>query len=69
MYVQARFARQVITFRKTATLQKGKHLQSVCNFVGWKDGTYQLLHHSNARPDMQLIFWTFNSTSGSDRFP
>ena len=69
MYVRARFVRQVITFGITATLQQGKHLQSICNFLGWKDGTYQLLRRSNARPDMQLIFWTFNSTSGSNWFP
>jgi hypothetical protein len=46
MYVRARFAKRVVTFGMTATLWVGKHLQSVCSFFGWKDGTFKLLRRS-----------------------
>ncbi|KAJ3506751.1 hypothetical protein NLJ89_g6696 [Agrocybe chaxingu] len=68
-YMRARFQRRVILFAMTATLRKGKPMDSILGFLGFHSGGYDLHRRSNARPDIQLIFRTLNATQGSDRFP
>ena len=48
----------------TATLQK-KNMSSICSLLGMNE-TYHLVRRSNARPDISLVFRTFNATQSSD---
>ncbi|KAF8185693.1 P-loop containing nucleoside triphosphate hydrolase protein [Pholiota molesta] len=67
-FMRARFAKHIVAFAMTATLQP-KHLLSICNQIGFKSGNYHLIWHSNARHNIQLIFRTLNASSASERFP
>ena len=66
-FIRARFSKRVRMLAMTATLQK-KNMSSICNLLGMNE-TYHLLRRSNARPDIRLVFRTFNATQSSDNFP
>ena len=66
-FIRARFSKRVRMLAMTATLQK-KNMSSICNLLGMNE-TYHLVRRSNARPDIRLVFRTFNATQSSDNFP
>ncbi|KAF8958801.1 P-loop containing nucleoside triphosphate hydrolase protein, partial [Flammula alnicola] len=67
-FMRAQFVKNIVTFALTATLQP-KNLQTICSQIGLKSGNYHLIRHSNARPNIQLIFRTLKASSASEKFP
>ncbi|KAF8804254.1 hypothetical protein BYT27DRAFT_7259398 [Phlegmacium glaucopus] len=53
----------------TATLQKGRILNNICNLLGLKPGSYHCIQRSNMRHDIQLIFREMRSGIGGTSFP
>ena len=67
-WVRARFS-DVVLIAMTATMRGGKHIKSVCEFLGLHQGRFHLIRRSNARPDVQIIFRTLKSGMGGNKFP
>lgn len=67
-WVRARFS-DVVMIALTATLRGGKHIRSVCEFLGLQRGQFHLIRRSNARPDIQILFRTMKSSMGGKNFP
>ena len=67
-FVRARFSTRIPMFAMTATLQK-RNLSHICSQLGFTPGKYHLVRLSNARPNIQLIFRTLNSSLTSGNFP
>ncbi|KAF9554361.1 P-loop containing nucleoside triphosphate hydrolase protein [Agrocybe pediades] len=53
-YIRKRFSQKVPTIAMTATLQD-KNRSAICSQLGFREGTYRLVHRSNSRPDIQLF--------------
>ena len=68
-YIRKRFRDDVVMFGLSATLQKGKQMETVCKFLGFKEGRFKFIRCSNARPDIHLIFRTLRTTLASEDFP
>ena len=66
--VRARFS-NVVLVALTATMRGGKHIASVCKFLGLHQGKFHLIRRSNARPDVQILFRTMKSGFGGKKFP
>jgi hypothetical protein len=67
-WVRARFS-DVVLIALTATMRGGKHIRSVCEFLGLQRGQFHLIRRSNARPDIQILFRTMKSNIGGRKFP
>lgn len=66
-WVRARFSR-VTMIAMTATMRRGKHMDSVCEFLGFHEGKFHLIRRSNARPDIQILFRKMKGIGGK-KFP
>jgi len=67
-WVQARFS-DVVLIALTATMHGGKHIRSVCEFLGLQRGQFHLIRRSNTRLDIQILFRTMKSNIGGRNFP
>jgi len=68
-YVRKRFRDEVVMFGLSATLQKGRPFDTVCKFLGFRDGNFKFIRCSNARPDIRLTFRTLHTTHTTEDFP
>jgi superfamily II DNA helicase RecQ len=68
-FIRARFFDDTVVMALTATLRKGKPVQSVCNTLGFREGQFHLIRRSNLRHDIQIIFREVQSPIGGTRFP
>jgi hypothetical protein len=53
----------------TVTLREGAPMECICKFLSLHAGKYHFIRHSNARPDIQLIFRNMRSGLKSINFP
>jgi superfamily II DNA helicase RecQ len=53
----------------TATLREGAPMDCICKFLSLHSGKYHFIRHSNARPDIQIIFRNMRSGLKSINFP
>src|SRR5882762_9228489 len=67
-WVRARFS-DVVLIALTATMHGGKHIRSVCEFLGLQRGQFHLIRRSNTRLDIQILFRTMKSNIGGRNFP
>ena len=68
-YCRSHFPSTISVFAITATLEPGQQTLSVCQSLGFTEGSFHLIRYSNECPDMHFsVVITNSSASGSD-FP
>src|SRR5882762_1907158 len=68
-YIRSRCPPWIITMGLSATVAKGRVMDHICKFLGYKPGKFHIIRRSNARYDVQLIIQELQNGLGGWRFP
>ena len=59
----------IVCMALSATVAKGRVMDHICKFLGYKPGKFHIIRRSNARYDVQLIIRELQNGLGGWRFP
>jgi superfamily II DNA helicase RecQ len=59
----------IVTMGLSATVAKGRVMDYVCKFLGYRPGKFHIIRRSNARYDVQLIIRELQNGLGGWKFP
>jgi hypothetical protein len=68
-FVRSRCPPWIITMGLSATVAKGRVMDHVCKFLGYRPGKFHVIRRSNARYDVQLIIRELENGLGGLKFP
>ncbi|EIW74433.1 P-loop containing nucleoside triphosphate hydrolase protein [Coniophora puteana RWD-64-598 SS2] len=68
-WVRARFTNRIPVFAATATLQPGAATERVLELLGFEEGAYQIIRHSNERRDIRIIMRELTHGLDGDSHP
>ncbi|TCD64684.1 hypothetical protein EIP91_003798 [Steccherinum ochraceum] len=68
-FVRARMASHVKIIAVTATLMDGKPFNNVCDTLGLVRGQFHLVHRTNVRPELRMVFRRLSHGLGGLSFP
>ena len=68
-FIRSRCPPWIVTMGLSATVAKGRVMDHVCKFLGFRPGKFHVIRRSNARYDVQLIIRELENGLGGWKFP